>query len=51
MSSELMQALLEVALKVEIEIHYGKKLIGVEEVPQSVSVNLEMERLWQVLLC
>jgi 2-polyprenyl-6-methoxyphenol hydroxylase-like FAD-dependent oxidoreductase len=41
MRSELMQAMLDVAQKLEIQIEYGKKLAALEETPQSVTVKSE----------
>lgn len=41
MRSELMQALLEVAQDIGIQIEYSKKLVGVDDTPESVTVRFE----------
>lgn len=41
MRSELMQALLEVAQKMGIQIKYGKKLIGLDETSEAVTIKFE----------
>lgn len=41
MRSELMQAMLDMAQKLEIRIEYGKKLAALEETPQSATIKFE----------
>jgi 2-polyprenyl-6-methoxyphenol hydroxylase-like FAD-dependent oxidoreductase len=41
MRSELLQAMLDVATKLDIQIKYGKKLTGIEDTPEFVKVMFE----------